>query len=74
VRSLKYTVVIEPDEEGQGFTVSVPALPGCVTQGETLEEAISMVQDAILLYVSVLVERKEPIPDDVQTTTVQVAA
>ena len=35
---LKYTAIFEPAEEG-GFVVSVPALPGCMTQGETLEEA-----------------------------------
>jgi len=66
----EYTVVIEPDEEGQGFTISVPALPGCITEGETLDEALEMARDAIRLYVSVLEERGEPIPDDVTTRKV----
>ena len=70
----EYTIILEPDEEGQGYTVSVPALPGCVTQGKTLEEAIEMAKDAIELYLSVLRDRGEPIPGDVQTAKVQVAA
>ena len=45
-----YTVLFEPAEEG-GYVVTVPALPGCVTQGETLEEAREMATDAILGYI-----------------------
>ena len=37
-KSYKYTAVFEPAEEG-GYVVYIPALPGCVTQGETFEEA-----------------------------------
>ena len=44
-----YTVLFEPAEEG-GYVVTVPALPGCVTQGDTLEEAREMATDAILGY------------------------
>jgi len=44
-----YTVIFEPAEEG-GFVISVPALPGCVTQGETFEEAQEMAKDVIRLY------------------------
>lgn len=43
---LKYTVILIPEEEG-GYSVEVPALPGCYTQGETREEAISMAKEAI---------------------------
>ena len=50
-----YTVVLEPEEEG-GFSVSVPALPEIVTQGETVEDALSCAREAIAL---VLVDRKE---------------
>ena len=46
---LKYTVVLIPEEEG-GYSVEVLALPGCVTQGETREEAIVMAKEAIQLY------------------------
>lgn len=50
---LKYTVVFEPAEEG-GYVASVPALPGCMSQGETFEEAAKMIKDAISGYVTVL--------------------
>ena len=58
---LKYTVIFEPAEEG-GFVVTVPALPGCVTQGETFEEAKKRAKDAIKGYIAVLKKDKEPIP------------
>ncbi len=46
-----YTIILHPDPEEGGYTVTVPALPGCVTQGESLEEAIAMAKDTIRLYV-----------------------
>lgn len=58
---LKYTVIFEPAEEG-GYVVSVPALPGCVTEGDTLEEAMEMVKDAISGYIASLKKHGEPIP------------
>ena len=48
-----YTVLFEPAEEG-GFVVTCPALPGLVTEGDTLEEARSMAQDAICAYLESL--------------------
>jgi len=60
-RVLKYTVVFEPAEEG-GYVVSVPSLPGCVTQGETFEEACEMAKDAIRGYLAVLKEDGDEIP------------
>jgi len=45
----KYTVFFEPQEEG-GFTVYVPALPGCLSEGDTFEEAKTNIQEAIELY------------------------
>lgn len=58
---LKYTVIFEPAEEG-GYVVSVPALPGCFTEGDTLEEAMEMVKDAISGYIASLKKHGEPIP------------
>jgi predicted RNase H-like HicB family nuclease len=58
-----YRILLTPEEEG-GFSVSVPALPGCFTQGETIEEAIEMAKEAIILYVESLEEDGEPVPDD----------
>lgn len=60
---LKYTAIFEPAEEG-GYVVSVPALPGCATQGETFEDAVYMIKDAIKLYLSVLKDDGEEIPQE----------
>ena len=46
---MKLTIVLEPQEEG-GFTVYAPSLPGCISQGETKEEAIKNIKEAIELY------------------------
>lgn len=58
-----YRILLTPEDEG-GFSVTVPALPGCFTQGETIEEAIEMAKEAIALYVESLEEDGEPVPDD----------
>lgn len=72
----KYTVVLEWDGEARGYSAVVPALPGCASQGRTVEEALANVREAIELYLEVPREQGEPIPEDVhvQTATVQVAA
>lgn len=62
---LKYNVIIEEAKEG-GYTVSVPSLPGCFTEGDTFEEAHKMAKDAIKAYLESLALDKEPIK---QTTT-----
>jgi predicted RNase H-like HicB family nuclease len=56
-----YTVKIEPCEEG-GYWAFVPALPGCFTQGETLDEVVRMTREAIEGFVEVLAEKGQPIP------------
>jgi len=66
---LNYTVIFEPAEEG-GFVVHVPALPGCHTQGETLDEAYKMAQDAILGYIETLQSLKEEIPKEAPTSII----
>ena len=60
---VSYTVIFEPNERG-GYTVSVPALPGLVTEGRTLEEARVMAQDAIRCYLEGLLKDGEPIPEE----------
>lgn len=56
-------VLLYPDEDG--FVVTeVPSLPGCISQGETRDEAIENVPEAISLHEEVLRERGEPLPDD----------
>ena len=57
-----YTVVFEPDEEAGGYTVTCPALPGLVTEGDTLEEARAMAADAIRCYLESLRKDGERIP------------
>ena len=61
-----YKIHLHKEEEG-GFTAIIPALPGCVTYGENLDEAISMVKEAIELYIEELKDRNEIIPDDKDT-------
>jgi len=61
-----YKIHLHKEEEG-GFTVTVPALPGCVTYGENIDEAIDMAKEAIQLYLEELKERGETIPDDSKT-------
>ena len=63
-RKIAYTVIFEPQPEG-GYTATVPALPGCVTEGETLQEAKEMAEDAIRCYVESLIKHNEPVPKDV---------
>jgi antitoxin HicB len=58
-----YTVLFEPAEEG-GFIVTCPALPGLVTEGDTLEEARAMAEDAIRAYIESLGKDRMPIPCD----------
>lgn len=58
-----FTVLFQPAEEG-GYTVFVPTLPGCVTQGNTLEEAKKMAEDAIRAYCESLKKDGEPIPQE----------
>lgn len=53
---MKIKVVLEPSDEG-GYTVYVPALPGCISEGNTVEEALKNIQEAIELYL-------EPVEDD----------
>ena len=62
-KTLTYTIHLEVAEEG-GFNVTVPALPGCVTQGETFDEAVAMAREAIELWIEHLTERGRPIPHD----------
>lgn len=63
MKTLHYNLIFRPEPEG-GFTVTVPALPGCITYGKDLKEAKLMARDAIEAYVASLIKEKEPIPSD----------
>ena len=58
-----YKINLRREPEG-GYTVFVPSLPGCITYGETVDEAIDMAKEAIGLYIEELEERGESVPDD----------
>ena len=62
-RELFYKAILEPQEEG-GYTVYVPALPGCVSEGETYEEALKNIREAITLYLGTLKLRGKFLPED----------
>lgn len=57
----KYPIILIPEEEG-GYSVIVPDLPGCATQGETAEEAFAMAKDAIAGWIEVTLDDQEEIP------------
>ena len=61
---MKYRVILEPDFEDGGYVVSCPALPGCHSQGETREEALANIRDAIEGYLTSLKHRNLPIPSE----------
>jgi predicted RNase H-like HicB family nuclease len=60
---LKRKVLLYRDEDGY-FIVEVPSLQGCISQGETREEALINIQEAIALHIEVLQERGQVIPND----------
>ena len=67
---MEYTIILDPDEEGKGYAVLVPALPGCVTQGRTREEAIERAKGAIAAYIESLKADGEPVPRETQPVEV----
>jgi antitoxin HicB len=70
VSQFQYTVVFEPAEEG-GYVVTVPALPGLITEGDTLEEARAMAKDAIRGYLESLMKHGEEIPRETGVATLE---
>jgi antitoxin HicB len=61
-----YNVMLRPEPEG-GYTALVPALPGCVTYGRSVDKAREMVRDTISGYIASLRKHKDPIPTDEDT-------
>jgi antitoxin HicB len=58
-----YRIILTQEQEG-GYTVVVPALPGCITYGDNVNHAIDMAKEAIEGYLEVLKEQGDEIPDD----------
>jgi len=70
MRTFRYKIQIRPETDGT-YTVIVPALPGCLTFGDSIEEAIEMAKEAIELYIESLAARGKEIPleeDRIETT------
>ncbi|HEX6809898.1 MAG TPA: type II toxin-antitoxin system HicB family antitoxin [Gemmatimonadaceae bacterium] len=63
---MQLRVMLEPSEDG-GYTVTVPSLPGCISEGDTREEALASIRDAIQLYL-------EPVEDDLAAREITEAA
>ncbi len=72
-----YTILLDPDPEDGGYTVTVPTLPGCVTEGQTVVECIQNAEEAIRLYLDNLHDLGEPVPEEKvvpQAITITIAA
>ncbi len=67
--ALPYRLELIPDAEGGGYFVRVPDLPGCISQGETVEEAHAMIRDAMRGWLTVGLEHGDPIPAPRPLTT-----
>jgi len=68
---MRFRVRIEQDEDGV-FVVEVPSLPGCVSQGNTRDEAIQNIQEAAEAYLESLEAHNEPIPPSIDEEVVEV--
>jgi predicted RNase H-like HicB family nuclease len=70
---MRYTVVLENEPDG-GYVASVPALPGCVSQGNTRDDAIRNIREAIELYVEDCRDAGDPVPTEAGKEFVEVEA
>lgn len=62
MKTYDFKVILEPDESG-GYVISCPSLPGCYSQGETLEQALENIKEAIALCLEDMESQGEEIPD-----------
>lgn len=70
---MRYTVVLEQESDG-GFVVSVPVLPGCVSQGDTRDEALNNIREAIDLYIEDCIDAGDPVPTEAGKVFIDVEA
>ncbi len=68
---MKYRVLIQPDEDGY-FVAEVPALPGCISQGKSRDEALQNVKEAISLYLESLQAHGDAVPPPIQEEIVEI--
>jgi len=71
-KTREYTAFFAKNEHG-GYTVTVPALPGLVTEGKDLEHARAMAKDAIQCYIEGLKKAKEPIPVERESAQIKIS-
>ena len=64
---MRYTVLMDKNESG-GYTVTVPSLPGCVSQGDNWDDALKNIEEAISGYIETLKILKKPVPVEVEVT------
>ena len=70
---MRYTVILEREPDG-GYVASVPALPGCVTQGDTRDEALANIKEAAELYVEDCRDAGDPVPTEAGKEFIEVDA
>ena len=73
MKAYDFKVLLEPDEDAGGYVVSWPALPGCYAQGDTIDEALGNIEEAILLCLEDMMAQNQPIPDMSKTLISSVA-
>ena len=71
--AMRYTVILEREDDG-GYVASVPALPGCVSQGDSRDEALANIQEAIKLYLDDCIDAQEPVPVEAGKEFVEIDA
>lgn len=64
---MRYTVLLDPDPNGDGYTVTVPALPGCITEGATIDEALANAREAITCHIEGLLASGDDVPHEAPT-------
>jgi len=70
---MRYTVVLEQEQDG-GYVASVPALPGCISQGETRAQALTNIREAIEVYIEDCRDAGDPVPVEAGKEFVEVEA
>ena len=73
MRKYQFPVLIEQDEDGV-FVAEVPSLPGCISQGQSREEATENIKEAIELYLESLQAHDEPVPPPITEELIEVGA
>ena len=70
---MRYPIAIEPGDETQAFGLVVPDLPGCFSAGDTLDEALSNAEEAVVAWIDAMLDREEAIPQPSPIDSLRVA-